>query len=135
MYEQKFMSNVNYPLVAPQRLKHRHIITAPSGYMIKIAIPSNQAGNECKNTSYMEVSFWNMNNTMVKAIWHSETCNLFKIESTLQSIIRKAHTFIVNRCYYSISRIWTNKENAQVMWDAIWQTFKKWFPISLKSYF
>ena len=62
------MTNVNYPLVAPQRLKHRHIITAPSGYMIKIAVPSNQAGHECKNTSYMEVSFLNKINTPVNDI-------------------------------------------------------------------
>ena len=58
---QKFMSNVNYPLVAPQRLKYRHIITAPSGYMIKIAIPSDQAGHECKNASHMEVSLMAIN--------------------------------------------------------------------------
>ena len=55
------MSNVNYPLVAPQRLKYRHIITAPSGYMIKIAIPSDQAGHECKNASHMEVSLMAIN--------------------------------------------------------------------------
>ena len=51
------MSNINYPLIAPQSLKYRHIITAPSGYMIKMAIPSDQAGHECETTSYIEVSF------------------------------------------------------------------------------
>ena len=49
------MTNINYPLVAPKRLKHRHIITAPSGYMIKIAIPSDQAGHDCRNSSYIEL--------------------------------------------------------------------------------
>ena len=52
---QQFMTNVNYPLVAPGQLKHRQSVTAPSGYNIRIVIPSDQVGQDCRNKSYFEV--------------------------------------------------------------------------------
>ena len=53
----KVITNVNFPLPAPKNIKYRRIITAPSGYSIRVEIPSSyQAENDCKNRSYFEVS-------------------------------------------------------------------------------
>ena len=53
----KVITNVNFPLPAPKNIKYRRIITAPSGYSIRVEIPpSYQAEHDCKNRSYFEVS-------------------------------------------------------------------------------
>ena len=53
----KVITNVNFPLPAPKNIRYRRIITAPSGYSIRVEIPSSyQAENDCKNRSYFEVS-------------------------------------------------------------------------------